>query len=95
VGFFSVILSTKRRENSVAKFLVPDRGDKVDSGIRLSYRPPGYKGWQAGTTTLYRSQLYVIHCKVCILCIVYNVHPHLGTINLATVSKDGGREGGG
>jgi hypothetical protein len=25
--------------SAVAKFIVPDRGDKVDSGIGLSYRP--------------------------------------------------------
>jgi hypothetical protein len=26
-------------DRAVAKFLVPDLGDKVDSGIELSYRP--------------------------------------------------------
>ncbi len=30
--------------NSIAKFVVPDWGDKVDSGTELSYRPPGYIG---------------------------------------------------
>jgi hypothetical protein len=54
----------------VAKFIVPDWADKVDSGINLSYTgPPGYIGWQAGTTTLSRSQLQYI--------------PHSGTMNLA------------
>jgi hypothetical protein len=43
----------------VVKFLVPGWGDKVDSGIGLSYRPTiGYIGRQAGATTLCRSQLY-------------------------------------
>ncbi len=40
---------------------VPDWGDKVNSGIGLSYWPaaPGYIGWRAGTTTLCPSQLYI------------------------------------
>ncbi len=42
---------------SVAKFIVPDLGDKVDSGIGLSYRP-AYIALPAGTATLCRSQLY-------------------------------------
>ncbi len=35
-----------------AKFLVPGLGDKVDSGVGLSYRtgPLGYIGWRAGDT---------------------------------------------
>jgi hypothetical protein len=44
-----------------AKFIVPDGGDKVDSGIGLSYRPAGlHRLAVAGryTTTLCRSQLY-------------------------------------
>jgi hypothetical protein len=43
-------------DSPVAAFIVPDRGDKVGSGIGLSYRQ--YKGWQAVMTTLCRSQLY-------------------------------------
>jgi hypothetical protein len=35
----------------VAKFLVPDWGDVVVSDIGLSYDPPDYVGWRAGTTT--------------------------------------------
>jgi hypothetical protein len=43
--------------DAVAKFIVPDWGDKVNSGIRLSYRPPGYIGWWwAGTSTLSPTQ---------------------------------------
>jgi hypothetical protein len=40
----------------VAKFLVPDWGDVVYSGIGLSYDPPGHVGWRAGTTSW--SRLY-------------------------------------
>jgi hypothetical protein len=40
-----------------AKFIVLDLGDKVDSGIGLSYRPLGYIGWRAGRATLSQSQL--------------------------------------
>jgi hypothetical protein len=40
----------------LAKFTVPDWGDKVNYGAELSYRPsPGYLGWRARTTTLCRS----------------------------------------
>ncbi len=39
----------------VAKFMDPDYGNKVNSGIGLSYRPPDYMGWRAGTTTQCRS----------------------------------------
>jgi hypothetical protein len=42
----------------VAKFIVPDWGDKGDSGTVLLYRPPGYIGWRAGTTTPSQNQLY-------------------------------------
>jgi hypothetical protein len=38
-------------KTTVAEFMDPDWGDKVNSGIGLSY-------WQANTTTLCRSQLY-------------------------------------
>jgi hypothetical protein len=53
-----------------AKFIVPDWGDIVDSGIGLSHRPgpPGYVGWQAGTTT---------HAGV-------NYIPQSGSMNVAT-----------
>jgi hypothetical protein len=43
----------------VVKFIVPDWGDKVDSGMGLSHGPARlHIGWQAGTTTLCWSQLY-------------------------------------
>ncbi len=50
------------------RFLVPDWGDKVDSGIGLSYRPAKLNRLAARYDTLCRSQLY----------------PHSGTMNLAT-----------
>jgi hypothetical protein len=34
----------------VAEFIDPDWGDKVNSGIGLSSRPPGYVSLRAGTT---------------------------------------------
>jgi hypothetical protein len=43
---------------SVAKFFVPDWGDKVDSGIGLSYRAARLHRLAGGTTTLCWSQLY-------------------------------------
>ncbi len=45
------------QKKPVAKFLVPELGDIVDSGIGLSYRPASLY-WRAGVTTLCRSQLY-------------------------------------
>ncbi len=57
-----------------AIFLVPDLGDKVDSGIGLSSRParcPGYIGWQAGIRQPYAG-------------VNYMYIPNSGTINLAT-----------
>ncbi len=54
-----------------AKFIVPDGGDKVDSGIGFSFRPARlHRLALAGryTTTLCRSQLY---------------RPQKGTMNLA------------
>jgi hypothetical protein len=42
---------------TVAKFIVPDWGDKVDSGIRW-YRSVYRYDWRTGTITLCRSQLY-------------------------------------
>ncbi len=39
--------------------MVLDGGDKVNSGMGLSYRPPGYIGWQADTTTLYAGIIYI------------------------------------
>jgi hypothetical protein len=41
-----------------AKFLVPDWGDIVDSGIGLLYRPPAHVTQLAGTTALCQSRLY-------------------------------------
>ncbi len=84
MGFFSVILSTKRRENSVAKFLVPDF--KVDCGIGLSYRPARLQGLAV------RYDNPMPESTICTF-VHYSVHPHSGTINFATVSMDG-REGG-
>ncbi len=48
------------RQHPVAKFIVPDWRDKVDSGTWFSYpaRQATYVGWWAGKTTLCRSQLY-------------------------------------
>jgi hypothetical protein len=44
---------------TVARFLVPDWGDIVDSGMGLSYRgPPGYIGWRVITTIPSQSRLY-------------------------------------
>jgi hypothetical protein len=50
----------KITENAVAKFIVTDWVDKVDSGIGLAYWPASLQkvGWQAGTTTTCWSQLY-------------------------------------
>ncbi len=47
----------------VSIFIVPDGGDKVDSGIGLRPGPPGYIGWQAGTTTLYVgvNYMYIVY----------------------------------
>jgi hypothetical protein len=43
----------------LSKFIVLTGGDKVDSGIGLSYTgPPAYVSWRAGTTTLCHSRLY-------------------------------------
>jgi hypothetical protein len=42
--------------NSVAKFIVPDWGDIVNSGCRTGL--PAYLAWRAGTTTICQSQLY-------------------------------------
>ncbi len=36
-------------ESPIAKFIVPDWGDKVVSGMRLSYRPARLHGWQGGS----------------------------------------------
>ncbi len=52
--------------------LVPDWGDKVDSGIGLSHWPgamTGYKiGWLANTTTLCQSRLYPLsqRLRICV-----------------------------
>ncbi len=45
-----------------AQFLIPDWGDKLDYGIRLSYWPYRlpFVGWHAGTTTLCHSRLYPV-----------------------------------
>jgi hypothetical protein len=47
-------------ERPVAKFRDPWLGDKVDSGIGLSYRagPPTHVAWRTGMKTLCRSWLY-------------------------------------
>ncbi len=41
-----------------AHCIVADWRGKVDFGIGLSYRPSGYIGWRACTTTLCHSRLY-------------------------------------
>jgi hypothetical protein len=53
-------LPRKAVHRSVAKFIVPDWRDKVNSGIGLAYRMTKlHIGWRDGTTTLcMRSQLY-------------------------------------
>jgi hypothetical protein len=49
----------KRLNSPVAKFLVPDWRDIVDSGNGLSYCSARlHIGWRAGTTTLCQNQLY-------------------------------------
>jgi hypothetical protein len=59
-------------KRTVAKFIVPDWGDKVDSGIGLSYTGPPFRlQKQAGR---YRATLYAG---------VNNIPPP-GTMNLAT-----------
>ncbi len=52
-------VEAERRESTVAKFIVPDWGNKVNSGMCCRTGPPCYKytGWRADTTTLCRSQL--------------------------------------
>jgi hypothetical protein len=49
--------STLEREEmlAVAEFIVPDWGDKVNSGIGLSYRPATHVAWRAGMSTLCQS----------------------------------------
>ncbi len=42
----------------VAEFIDLWLGDKVNSGIRLSYRPTNHVAWCAGKTTFCRSWLY-------------------------------------
>ncbi len=54
---------TKKYHNyAVAKFTVPDWGDKVDSGIGMLYRHARQHGWRAVTTTLFdfipQSEIY-------------------------------------
>jgi hypothetical protein len=55
----------------VAKFIVPDWGDKFNSGIGCRTGPPGFIGWRAGTATLCQSRLYP---------------PQSGTMNLANAT---------
>jgi hypothetical protein len=43
--------------NHVAKFLVPDRGDIVDSDIKLSQRTDMLRRLAGGTTTLCQSRV--------------------------------------
>ncbi len=42
----------------VAKFIDPWLGDKVNSGIGLSYRSASHVAWRTGSTALCRSWLY-------------------------------------
>ncbi len=58
----AIVYGTDSQHGPVAKFIVPDWGDKVDSGIGLSYLPATARlpiGWQAGTTALCRSQTFL------------------------------------
>jgi hypothetical protein len=43
--------------STIATFIVPDWGDIIDSGIRLSYRPPAFVAWGA-LYTVCQSRLY-------------------------------------
>jgi hypothetical protein len=45
--FYSILFYSILRR-SVAEFVDPEGGDKVNSGIELSYRPAGYMGWGSG-----------------------------------------------
>jgi hypothetical protein len=68
----------------VAKFIVSHWDDKVNSGIGWSYRP-AMIGWQAGMTTLYAGDNYILQS---------------GTKNLTVCKRgcrwvDGGTKGGG
>ncbi len=48
-----------QRQSSIAKFLVPDWGDKVDYGIGSIYRPANpCIAWRAGTITQCNCRLY-------------------------------------
>ncbi len=56
--FLSNSFSNTSLSSPAAKFIVPDGGNKVNSGVGLSYWPTRLHGWRAGTTTPWRSQLY-------------------------------------
>jgi hypothetical protein len=55
---FCVVCALHIFRCSVAKFIVPYWGDKVDHGIELSYRPASLCSLRAGTRTLHHCQLY-------------------------------------
>jgi hypothetical protein len=59
-------------EGSLAKFIVPDRGNKVDYGIVLSYRP---------AARLHRPEPGSLYAGV-------NFIPHTGTVNLSTGEEE-------
>ncbi len=69
------------RVQPVAKFIVPDWGDKVNSCIRLSYRPYSKPVWPGAT-------IREPHAGVNFISL-----PQSGTMNLATVLLVGSKVG--
>ncbi len=59
IGFTRDTRNKDREKSSVAEFINPWLGDKVNSGIGLSYRYDRLHSWRACTTTLCRSWLYL------------------------------------
>ena len=55
IGILQYILAFSDNSSRIHRSLM---GDKVNSYIRLSYRPANHVAWHAGTTTLCRSWLY-------------------------------------
>jgi hypothetical protein len=51
-------LREREKKENCSQILFPDWGNKVDSGIGLSYRPARLYRQAADTATLCRSQLY-------------------------------------
>ncbi len=57
IFLLSIIKIYRADANPEAKFIVPDWGDKVDSGIGLSYRPGSLAGQYDIDNPLCRNQL--------------------------------------